>query len=66
MSVVGYDDIDMAGYMTPALTTIAQSVDDIVHISLQLITDKINGRPHENKRVELPTQLMQRETTRQL
>lgn len=66
LSVVGYDDIDMAGYMTPALTTIAQSVDDIVHISLQLITDKINGRPHENKRVELPTQLMQRETTRQL
>ena len=56
----------MAGYMTPALTTIAQSVDDIAHISLQLITDKINGRPHENKRVELPTQLMQRETTRQL
>lgn len=66
LSVVGYDDIDMAGYMTPALTTIAQSVDDIAHISLQLITDKINGRPHENKRVELPTQLMQRETTRQL
>lgn len=66
LSVVGYDGIDMAGYMTPALTTIAQSVDDIVHISLQLITDKINGRPHENKRVELPTQLMQRETTRQL
>ncbi|VED25468.1 ribose operon repressor [Staphylococcus warneri] len=66
LSVVGYDDIDMAGYMTPALTTIAQSVDDIVHISLQLITDKINGRPHENKRVELPTQLIQRETTRQL
>ena len=66
LSVVGYDDIDMAGYMTPALTTIAQSVDDIVHISLQLITDKINGRLHENKRVELPTQLIQRETTRQL
>lgn len=66
LSVVGYDDIDMAGYMTPALTTIAQSVDDIVHISLQLITDKINDRPHENKRVELPTQLIQRETTRQL
>ncbi|MDK4214105.1 LacI family DNA-binding transcriptional regulator [Staphylococcus warneri] len=66
LSVVGYDDIDMAGYMTPALTTIAQSVNDIVHISLQLITDKINGRPHENKRVELPTQLIQRETTRQL
>ncbi|MEJ7425124.1 ribose utilization transcriptional repressor RbsR [Staphylococcus warneri] len=66
LSVIGYDDIDMAGYMTPALTTIAQSVDDIVHISLQLITDKINGRPHENKRVELPTQLIQRETTRQL
>lgn len=66
LSVVGYDDIDMAGYMTPALTTIAQSVDDIVHISLQLITDKINGKSHENKRVELPTQLIQRETTRQL
>lgn len=66
LSVVGYDDIDMAGYMTPALTTIAQSVDDIVHISLQLITDKINGKSHKNKRVELPTQLIQRETTRQL
>lgn len=66
LSVVGYDDIDMAGYMTPALTTIAQSVDDIVHISLQLITDKINGKSHENKRVELPTQLIHRETTRQL
>lgn len=66
ISVIGYDDIDIAQFMTPALTTIAQSVEDIANLSLTLMIDKIAGQHSQCERIELPTQLIERETTRSI
>lgn len=66
ISIIGYDDIDFAKYMNPALTTIAQPMDDIGKVALKLIIEKIEGLSSKTEKIELPTELIVRETTQQL
>lgn len=66
ISIIGYDDIDFAQYMNPALTTIAQPMDEIGKVALQLILKKVKGLSSKTEKIELPTQLIVRETTQSL
>ncbi|UXR47648.1 LacI family transcriptional regulator [Staphylococcus simulans] len=66
ISVVGYDNISFSQYMTPALTTVAQPVALIGETALRLIVKKITETDQGVERIELPNELVVRETTQQL
>jgi LacI family transcriptional regulator len=64
MSVIGFDDIEFARYMTPPLTTVAQSVDQIGRISAHLLIDILEGRAHRTPHSHLlPGSLVVRGST---
>ncbi|NNC12945.1 LacI family DNA-binding transcriptional regulator [Planctomonas sp. JC2975] len=62
VSVVGFDDIDLAGYVTPKLTTIAQDVVAKSDEAVRRILDEIDGTPPDAAAV-LPVRLVLREST---
>ncbi|WP_257245425.1 LacI family DNA-binding transcriptional regulator, partial [Staphylococcus sp. HMSC061G12] len=66
ISVVGYDNISFSQYMTPALTTVAQPIALIGETALRLIVKKITETDQGVERIELPNELVVRETTQQL
>ena len=65
LSVVGFDDIQTAAYMNPALTTVRQPLQDMAATATRMIVDTAAGRPFQ-KRIVLPTSLVVRDSTRQL
>ena len=44
LSIVGFDDIDIASFTIPPLTTISQSGVEMGRISANLLLDMIEGR----------------------
>ncbi len=48
ISIIGYDDIDMAKFVYPALTTIRQDLVEIGNIAFELLHDKMKKR-YENE-----------------
>lgn len=65
-SIIGYDNIDIAQFMTPALTTVAQPIEDIGERALQLIMKKIEKPLSNVEKMILPNSLVIRETTQLL
>ena len=65
VSIVGFDDIDIAQYMTPALTTVAQPIETIGEVALQLIMDKLDSTltHRDQQSIVLPSELIVRATT---
>ena len=63
VQIIGFDDIEWASMFTPALTTIAQPIEQMATRAMELIVDNKNTT---QKGVETvyPVQLMVRETTR--
>ncbi len=61
VKVIGYDDIELAGIYTPALTTIRQPVEDICRFSVESIVN------YKEKSIPIstifPVQLIEREST---
>lgn len=62
LKVVGYDDILMASWFTPSLTTIRQPVEDMGYLAVQLIRRLIDGEELQTDNV-FSVQLIERETT---
>lgn len=62
MSVIGFDDIPSAARMGPPLTTIRQPLREMGHMATQMVLQMIAGETIENKRVELATSLIVRES----
>jgi DNA-binding LacI/PurR family transcriptional regulator len=62
VSVVGYDDIELAKYFHPALTTIRQPLDLAGEALVEALLTRIAG--NAAKSVLLPTDLVMRESTR--
>lgn len=61
LKVVGYDDIDMASFVTPSLTTIHQPVDDLCRFAVESI---INFKERSIPSLTLfPVSLVEREST---
>ncbi len=63
LSVIGFDDIDIASMITPALTTVAQPVDKLASQACELLLEEINSSTARNRRVILPTDLVIRNST---
>lgn len=65
LSVIGFDDIQTAAYMGPALTTVRQPLQDMASTAARMIIDTTEGRTIQ-KRVVLSTSLVVRDSTQRL
>ncbi|MGI6403129.1 MAG: LacI family DNA-binding transcriptional regulator [Oscillospiraceae bacterium] len=63
VGVIGVDDIEMAAYLTPPLSTVAIPKEQIGELSAKILIDLMEGRTVENPIRFLPPELIQRETT---
>lgn len=64
MSVVGFDDMPYAQWMTPALTTVRQPLLEMGRVATRMLLRLIAGEPIEAIRVELATPLIERASCR--
>jgi len=62
VSVVGFDDIDISAYTTPALTTIRQPIPELGEKTATLICDLIAEGKSDRAPIVLPHRLIERES----
>ena len=55
MSVIGFDDIDLAAWTDPPLTTVRQPIDALAGWAVNHLADRLTG--HAADRVERPVSL---------
>lgn len=63
VSVVGYDDVPLASWLTYDLTTVRQPVNRMVRAAVDLLLSRIEGDT-EPRRIAIPGELMQRRSAR--
>jgi len=64
ISVVGFDDIQGAAYLTPRLTTVRQPLHHMGEIAAELLLTRIsNGADHRARQVSVAPELVVREST---
>jgi LacI family transcriptional regulator len=66
ISVVGFDDIPQASLTRPALTTVNQPLEKMGRVATQILLDLLNEPEKKVKRIELPTELIIRDSCRPL
>ena len=64
ISVIGFDNIPMAHYFSPPLTTVAQPTEDIGRVCATLLLDLIDGKKPDEFHCILPHKLIVRQSTR--
>jgi DNA-binding LacI/PurR family transcriptional regulator len=65
ISIVGVDDIQVAAFQTPPLTTIRQPFTQLATLGVQLLLDILAGKePVQNQIVIEPSLIVRRSTTR--
>lgn len=63
LSIVGYDDIELAKYIHPQLTTIAQPVSEIGRESAHLLVNRLENPDIDRQLIKFPVKLVKREST---
>ncbi|MQA35094.1 LacI family DNA-binding transcriptional regulator [Modestobacter roseus] len=63
LSVVGFDDLPMARWSSPPLTTVCQPLADMGRMAGRVLTELITGAELATQRVELATHLVTRAST---
>ena len=63
MSIIGFDDIDIARQITPPLTTVSVPVTEIAERAFEMLELLIEGKPLENRHVALNAHLVARDTS---
>ena len=63
VSLTGFDDMTFAPIMHPALTTVAQNVDQIASRAIDIISAKIQGDVHTKEGETVPMRLIVRQST---
>jgi len=66
VSVVGFDDIPLASYISPTLTSVAVSGQEIAIESYNLLTRLMRGDLPESRSVTLSTRLIPRQSSREI
>lgn len=63
IAFVGFDDIQLASFMDPPLTTVRQPIFEMGTTAINLLVGMIEGRVKGAQQVELPTQLIIRKSS---
>jgi LacI family transcriptional regulator len=63
LSVVGFDDVEHAAIVTPALTTVRQPLEEMGRTGVSLLMRLLEGQRFETLHVELATRLVVRDST---
>ncbi|MEA4906268.1 MAG: LacI family transcriptional regulator [Chloroflexi bacterium] len=63
ISILGFDDIPQASLVRPALTTVRQPLEQMGRVATQMLLEIIGGARSKTSRIELPTELIQRNST---
>jgi len=63
VSVVGYDDVPIAAYVDPPLTTVHQPMREVGELAAGLILDRIAGSERDDGPNLLPARLVVRQST---
>ncbi len=63
ISLIGFDDIQLASYTEPTLTTVRQPIYGMGTTAIRLLVQLIEKKGKEPMKVELPTQLIIRESS---
>jgi LacI family transcriptional regulator len=63
LSIVGFDDLPVARWISPPLTTVRQPLTEMGRTAAAMLGDLIDGKPLPTRRVELSTELIVREST---
>jgi LacI family transcriptional regulator len=65
ISVIGFDDLDMASYVSPALTTVGCHIDAMAKALVQRLTERITGETAAAEPVGMvvPTRLITRQSS---
>jgi LacI family transcriptional regulator len=64
VSIVGFDDIELAATIYPPLTTVAQPIDELAACATSLLIERLQGtRTDSNRVITLPVKLIVREST---
>jgi DNA-binding LacI/PurR family transcriptional regulator len=58
ISIVGFDDVEVASQINPALTTLAAPIAETAVKALDMLTSLMNGEKAENKHIALPAKLV--------
>ena len=65
ISVIGFDDINMAAHINPPLTTVSAPIKMIANQSFKMLNSLIRGEKLDNRHVALPAQLVIRRSCTQ-
>ncbi|MEU7619992.1 LacI family DNA-binding transcriptional regulator [Micromonospora rifamycinica] len=63
LSVIGYDDLPVAGWTDPPLTTVHQPLRDMAGTATQMLLELARGNAVATSRIDLVTELVVREST---
>ena len=63
LSVVGFDDTTEARFVTPALTTVRQPLEEMGRMAVSLLTQLLRQQAQKSVHIELATRLIVREST---
>jgi LacI family transcriptional regulator len=63
LSIIGFDDLPVARWASPPLTTVRQPLAEMGRTAAQMLGDLIGGVPPRTNRIELSTELIVREST---
>jgi len=62
IALAGFDDIPIARYVTPALTTVSVAISELGRRAFEMLLDEISGRTSTQRREKFPTRLVVRES----
>lgn len=63
VAIVGFDNIELADYTTPPLTSVAQPINEIGTVAASLVLARIHDRDREIQRPVLSTELVVRQSS---
>jgi DNA-binding LacI/PurR family transcriptional regulator len=63
LSVIGYDNLPVAGWIGPSLTTVNQPLRDMAGTATRMLLDMARDVEPENRRIDFVTELVVREST---
>jgi LacI family transcriptional regulator len=63
LSILGFDDISLAGWESFRLTTVRQPLAEMAHAAVRALVRRIEGDDGPPRRTVFPTELIQRATT---